>query len=887
MRLHTSLRSRAGVTTLWILAAALPAFSQTFKTVYTIQTFAGGNWVGDGGPALQALLTQPEGIAVDTRGFVYVADPADHRVRRISPEGIIQTIAGNGSPGFSGDNGPAESATLNAPYGLCFDRAGNLYIADLGNARVRRISADGRIATIAGGGSIVPGGDGDGGMSTEAKLSAPRNVAADANGNLFISDFSAQRVFQVNAAGVITTVAGSGTAGFSGDGAAAKLAQLAYPAGLAIDAQGVLYIADSGNRRVRRVAQGVISTVTTGALNSPTGLAVDGAGNLYVQDGRATTLRLGSFGSLTNLPLGGGDIAISAVDQVYATGSRVVKKLAGNNAQTIAGVGTSLFGGDGGPPANARLNGPAGLYRDYLGNFYIVDSKNLRVRKINTLGLVSTFAGDGQATGLNGSLATSVHLVSPLSVAADNRGNFYVSDPGANRIRRIAPDGSSSTLAGSDTPGFSGDGWLALYAQVSKPAGLTVDQNDNIYFADSGNNRVRKITPEGLIYTIAGGSLLESLGDGGPATQARLLNPTAVALDTAGNLFISDTGNGRIRRIDAKGIITSYGNKFVDPRGLRALPGGDLLVADAGDHTIRRISTSGKVSILAGTGARGFSGDGGPAESAALDTPLDIWIDREGAIFISDSGNNRVRKITAEMTVVAQALTALSIVHSATLREQPIAAGQLVTIFGSGFGSKDGVTGRPQADGILPNILGGVQVLFDGRPAPLLYVQDSQINLQVPYGLAGRSQTDVTVLSGSGVNGRATVPVQPVSLGLFTLATGSGQAIALNEDGSANATDRPAHPGSIIVLYATGDGVLLSDSIDGRAGGVGSFRTTLSVDVGGLAAEVLYAGRAPGLLGVMQINAKLPLSTTLTGVQEVVVTLNGGRSQPGVTLALN
>src|SRR5580704_11139802 len=213
---------------------------------YTIQTVAGTDNAGNGGSALSAALSQPEGIAVDSSGNVYVADASANRVRIIAPDGSIQTFAGTGAAGFSGDGGPATAAQLNQPYGLAFDSGNNLYIADLGNGRVRKVGANGTIETVAGGGAFPATNQGQGGLATSAQLMQPRNVTVAPNGFLYISDFGANQVYKVGFEGSLSLVAGTGTAGFSGDSASALLAQLNAPAGLTMDSTGALYIADSG-----------------------------------------------------------------------------------------------------------------------------------------------------------------------------------------------------------------------------------------------------------------------------------------------------------------------------------------------------------------------------------------------------------------------------------------------------------------------------------------------------------------------------------------------------------------------------------------------------------------------------------------------------------------
>jgi sugar lactone lactonase YvrE len=263
-----------------LLGSACISAINAQQASYVIQTVAGSDDTGNGGQALSAALSQPEGIAVDGAGNVYFADAAVHRVRKIAPDGSIQTVAGTGVAGFAGDGGPATAALLNQPYGLAIDRAGNLYIADLGNARVRKVAIDGNIQTVAGGGTLPASSTGQGGPATSAQLAQPRNVALDAADSLYISDFGANQLYQVTSSGILSLIAGSGVAGFTGVGTSALLAQLDAPAGLTLDPDGAIYFADSGNNSIRKVYNGVIITVfhTPG----PTGVALDSTGVLYV-----------------------------------------------------------------------------------------------------------------------------------------------------------------------------------------------------------------------------------------------------------------------------------------------------------------------------------------------------------------------------------------------------------------------------------------------------------------------------------------------------------------------------------------------------------------------------------------------------------------------------
>jgi sugar lactone lactonase YvrE len=380
---------------------ASPGFAQ--QRFYTISTVAGVYPIVDGGPATSTLLYSPFGVAVASAGDLYIADTDNNRVRRVTPEGVITTVVGDGAAGFRGDGGPAASARLNQPRDVAVDSAGNLYIADRFNDRIRRVTPSGIISTVAGGGG-AQGFGGDGGPATRARLNRPENVAVDPAGSLYIADTGNHRIRKVGPDGVITTVAGTGTPGFNGDGVPGPQAQLNAPSDVAVDTFGNLYIADRNNHRVRRV--------------TPAG-----------------------------------------------------------TVSTYAGNGTAGSAGDNGPATLAQLRFPGG-------------------------------------------------------VAVDEAGNLYV--PVVGSIRKVSPAGIITTIAGTATEGFSGDGGPALAAQFDNPVDGAVDAAGNLYLADQRNHRVRKISASGVVSTVAG--TFHFGGDGGPATAALLFAPRQLAIDSAGNL---------------------------------------------------------------------------------------------------------------------------------------------------------------------------------------------------------------------------------------------------------------------------------------------------------------------------------------------------------------
>ncbi|MBZ5538692.1 MAG: hypothetical protein LAO31_22320 [Acidobacteriia bacterium] len=612
----------------------------------TLRLIAGSTFgfSGDGGPATLAQLANPYGVAVDAGGNLYIADSGNNRVRRVTPAGVISTVAGDGTRGFGGDGGPATSARLGSPIGVAVDAAGNLYIGDTINSRVRKVNPAGVISTVAGFGAN--GFTGDGGPATSAFLASPMGVAVDSDGNLYIADAGNHRVRKVTTAGVISTVAGTGWYGFSGDGGPATSAQLYYPYGVAADAAGNLYIADTSNSRIRKVTPaGVISTVagdnrygfvgdgpvaTLRCLAGPYGVAVDAGGNLYIAD---------------------------------TSNSRVRKVTPAGAISTAAGIGTFGFAGDGGPAASAQLNYPQGLALDVGGNLYIGDTLNSRVRKVTPAGVISTAAGIGTfGFSGDGGPATSAKLGSPYSLAVDAGGNLYIADSGNYRIRKVTPTGVISTVAGNGTRGFSGDGGPATSAQLGVANGVAVDAGGNLYIADLENYRVRKVTPAGVISTVAGNGTRGFSGDGGPATSAQLDLSYGLAVDAGGNLYIADSGNYRIRKVTPAGVISSFAGKgsqgfsgdggpatsaqLYSPGGLAVDAGGNLFIAEVNNDRIREVTVAGVIITVAGNGTRGFSGDGGPATLAQLDTPYCLAIDAKGKLYISDEYNARIRKVS-------------------------------------------------------------------------------------------------------------------------------------------------------------------------------------------------------------------------------------------------
>ncbi len=604
-----------------------------------VLTILAGNgtagYSGDNGPATSAQLSQPKGIALDSSGNLYVSDANNNRVRKIS-NGTITTIAGNGTAGFSGDNGLATSAELDNPLGLAVDASGNLYISDAGNERVRKVSS-GVITTIAGNGTA--GYSGDNGAATNAEVDNVIGLAVDGSGNLYMADEGNSRIRKITT-GVITTIAGNGTSGYSGDNGPATSAELAEPQGVAVDSSGDVYIADAKNNRIRKVTSGTITTI---AGNGTQGYSGDG--------GSATSAELGYPNA----------VAVDSAGNVYIANlaEALIRKVSGGLISTVAGNPTAGFAGDNGPAISALLQEADGVAIDSSGNLYIADYYNDLIRKVSG-GVITAFAGR-VVSGFGGDNgpATSALLYESIGVALDSSGNVYIADNGNNRIRKVS-NGTITTFAGNGTAGYGGDGGAATSAELDDPNGIAVDSAGNVYIADRGNNRVRKVSPSGTITTFAGNGTAAYAGDLGPATSAELNFPEAVAVDSAGNVYITDAHNQRVRKVSAGVITTIAGNGTagysgdngpatsaeVDvPIGIAVDSSGNIYFADEANAVVRIIS-NGMINTIAGTGTAGFSGDGAVATTAQLDNPFAVAVDASGNVYVGDSRNNRIRMLT-------------------------------------------------------------------------------------------------------------------------------------------------------------------------------------------------------------------------------------------------
>lgn len=571
-----------------------------------ITTFAGNGtagFSGDGGPATEASLNLPSGIVIDDEMNVYIADRSNDRIRVVDARGIIHTYVGTGKDGFSGDNGPATKAQLNKPFGVALDKKHNLYIADRGNNRIRKVSPMGIISSVAGDGSFFF--IGDNGPAYKASIAGPTGVAVDDQGNIFIADRNNNRIREVDTNGLIRTVAGTGQQDYNGDSELARETNLYLPFAVAFDPKGNLLVVDRSHYRVRSIdlKKGAVETIAgnglkkfrgdggpaAGAvLNFPHGLAVDSKDNLYIADKSHNRIRVISpdgiidtyAGNGTRGNLGDGGPAIKAA--LFGPTSLVINQkgelyFVSQSGRTNLirkidrkGIINQVLGTTEKRFLKAMKLAPnlgainihqfSDIALDKKGNIYICDRVKHQIREMDTQGNITTIAGiswDGSFTG-DGGPAIKANFNDPTALTVDDKGNIYIADASNNRIRKIDTKGIITTIAGNGDHKDSGDGGPALEAGIRSMDDLAISPDGEIYIAGANTHRVRKITKDGKIVAVAGRGYMGYSGDGGPAVKAMLKQPTALAFDSKGNLYISDLGNNRIRKVDTHGIITTY-----------------------------------------------------------------------------------------------------------------------------------------------------------------------------------------------------------------------------------------------------------------------------------------------------------------------------------------
>ncbi len=904
--------------------------SSPTSLIYAVAGNGSFGYSGDGGPALLADLNAPSASLLDSTGNLYILDSGNNVVRKVAAStGVISTIVGNGTSGYSGDGGPAISAQLSYPAGMALDGQGNLYIADSGNNVVREVAAaTGVITTVAGNGT--GGYTGDNGPATSAELNYPASVALDRFGNLYIADAYNQVIRKVTASsGTISTAAGNGQWGYSGDGGAATAAELRDPYGVALDSVGNLYIADSGNQVIRQVnaGTGVISTFAgngtgageiyggytgdggpaTGAeLNRPTGVALDGSGNLYIADTYNQVIR---------------DVAATTgIISTVAGGAPACNSLAG----------------DGGPVSSAALCYPQSVFVDHSGNLYITSPNWGRIRLATAPGAVpamaaatptfsvaaGTYATPQTVTIADSTPGAAIYVTldgsTPTTAGQGYKGPINVS--GSVTIRAIAvgpgylasaptsaaytitapPPAVINSVAGNGVSGFSGSGGPATSAQVGSLAGVAVDGTGNLYFADTTNNVVWEVAAKtGTASIVAGNGTSGYAGDGGAATSAMLSAPNSVAVDKAGNLYIADTYNNVIRKVTAStgGITTFAGDgqlgysgdggpavdaQFGEPNSVALDSAGDLYISDAESHRIRLVSaTTGVITTVAGNGNYLVSGDGGLATSAGLGYPSALALDSAGNLYIASANGGRVREVVLSSGNIATVAGNGNLggssgdggpATSAEIYPQAVAVDSAGNLYISDWPAAVRVVSA--STGIITRLAGNGYYGYSGDGGSATVA-----SLYLPEGIAFDASGNLYIADSGNYRVREVSSPAPTATPIISPASGSYTSVQM-------ATITDSSKGAVI--YYTTDGTAPTNTSTVYSGSIAISATTTLQAIAiapGLAQSAVASVTYTIQLPVAPTVTVTPSATTITTAQglSVVVTVAGPTGSPTPT----
>lgn len=665
------------------MATALVAQPQPLL-ITTVAGYAGHG--SSNGVGITALFSGAQGVATDAAGNVYVADTGNNVVRIITPGGVSSTLAG--SVGVSGSvDALGTNALFNQPCGIGVDSGGNVYVSDFGSSVIRKITPIGQVTTIAGTAEVTGSVNN---IGTNALFFHPMGIAVDSVTNIYVADYGNHLIRKISAGNVVSTLAGSarvfGAANGTGTGA-----QFYEPEAVTVDPSGTVYVADTGNAAIRMITStGVTTTLagSPGALGSadgtgtnayfyqPDGIAISGVSNIYVSDYFNNTIRqvstsgavltIAGLAGTTGSADGVNSLARFAAPQGLAVNSAGTVFIADTANSTVrmmtpAGVVTTLagsasVGSSNGAAANARFYSPQNIAIDSQANVYVADTQNNVVRKISPSGVVSILAG---TPGVFGSADGSSALFSgPQGIAVDASGNVYVADTGNSTIRKITAGGVTTTFVGAAGNPGNTDG-TGANAQFYEPEGVAVDSVNNIYVADTWNHTIRKITSAGVSSTLAG--LAGTFGSfDGANSAARFNNPTGIAVDGSGNLYVTDYNNDTIREVTPAGVVITlaglagvWGNadgtgtnaSFFGPTGISVDSSGDLFVIDSANDTLRELTVSGGVwTVATVAGLPDVSGSlDGTGAAAEFYYPAGVAVSSAGYVYVADSGNNTIR----------------------------------------------------------------------------------------------------------------------------------------------------------------------------------------------------------------------------------------------------
>ncbi|MBL7818650.1 MAG: putative Ig domain-containing protein [Saprospiraceae bacterium] len=703
-----------------------------------VTTFAGSGTAGStNATGTSASFQSPHGLAVDASGNIYVADYDNHKIRKITPAGVVTTFAGSGTAGSTDATGI--SASFNNPIGVAVDASGNVYVADYSNHKIRKITPAGVVTTLAGSGTA---GSTDA-TGTSASFYLPMGVAVDASGNVYVGDLLNNKIRKITSAGVVTTFAGSGAQG-STDGTGTS-ASFKNPGYITRDASGNFYVADNSNYKIRKITSaGVVTTLagsgtqgstdaigTSASFKGLGGVAVI-SGNLYVADNTNYKIRkidLYGYSISPDLPAGLSinasgvisgtptatapsttytitatnangsssttitfsvevppNISYSGVAATYPRNVAITALTPTNSGSVVLGLANNLtvLAGSGlpvstdGTGASASFYSPSGVAVDASSNVYVADWKNNKIRKITPAGVVTTFAGSGSA-GSTDATGTSASFNGPYGIAVDASGNVYVADNANHKIRKITSAGVVTTFAGSGSAGSTDA--TGTSASFYYPVDVAVDALGNVYVADGNNHKIRKITSAGVVSTLAGSGTTGSTD--ATSTSASFNTPYSVAVDASGNVYVADLANQKIRKITSAGVVTTLAGSgtasstdgtgtsasFNNPYGVAVDASGNVYVADFSTSQIRKITSAGVVTTLALS-----------AQTGVLNNPRGVAVDASGNLYVADYGNNKIRKVALYGYSVSPALPAgLSINASGVISGTPTATAASTT----------------------------------------------------------------------------------------------------------------------------------------------------------------------------------------------------------------
>ena len=822
---------------------------------------------GDGQPATSSWLLQPKGLSLDASGNLYIADSGNNRIREVTTDGVMHTVAGPDS--------------LNDPEAVLAAPDGSVYIADTGNNRIRRITPAGVLTTVAGTGH--PGFSGDNGAATGAELNGPTGMAFDAKGRFYFADTYNGRIRRIDANGAIATVAVSYQPSPCCTTTTTSEAPLVYPRAIAIAADGSIYILDVGADAIWRVApDGTISTLYNGIWATDLALLPDGSLLITAED----LLRLSADGSTldyyararsaTNAVIGPSGI-------YFSSSENVVYRAASAASEPAIFAGQHYFGDapDAAPALGPIFGSVAGLTVGPDGGIWVADRADAKIRKILPGGAQKVVASGLQFTG----------------VALDPSGNLYAATP--VNIWRFAPDGTSRLFAGggyAPIPPVGAPTIPAVSVDLSNTEGVVADSTGNVFVAVlqygyQPQMLIARITPSGQLTTVwdstslAGGTVGYPIGQG-------------FAIDAQGYLVVPAMYRNQVFRIKPDG--SGIAETLIAPDTVTAVatgPSGEIFYATAGGRikalrsgaTLynRDVSPSPSSSLLSGQFLTATSN----LLTSILIAPIgfgyapSLATDALGNVYFSDVNGYVIRRFPAGPCFAATApqLSTDSATQPSPITPPPengststttstttstgiswFAPGELISLYGSGLGPKNAASAQVASDGRIATQLAGTRVLFEGVTAPVLYASDGRVNTVIPFTMYGYPSVRVQVEYNGALSDVAPLTMSESAPFVFTgpdPGTGSPVAIVINQDGSTNSPSKPAAAGSIITIYGSGFGRTTPEGVDGRLAAVPLPKPVLpvSANLGSLPATVLYAGDASGLVeGTVQLNIQLP-----------------------------